>query len=225
MAFYLTIDRYGNEQAGGGSSFSNIVYFNATNPNSATIFDLNNPPTTNNDGLKANDSNLYVGTDGNLWVWNSASNSYVSYVENAPYVVHAHSPAAQSIPTSVSGNLANFGTTLSNNTAGAWNAAAGTFTASRAGFYQVTGQVEWASTTWPQGTIFAVGITKNNTNIATTRTITQATYTGLYNTTTATGIIYLAVGDVIRLTGFQASGGARSTAATSSTYLTIHEIK
>lgn len=58
--------------------FSNIVYVNNANPNVATIFDLNNPPTVNDDGLKNDVSNLYIGTDGSAWVYNSVTLNYVT---------------------------------------------------------------------------------------------------------------------------------------------------
>jgi len=58
-------------------AYSKIVYVNATTPTTATIFDLNNPPTTNDNSLKIDVNNLYVGTDASLWVYNSTSSSYV----------------------------------------------------------------------------------------------------------------------------------------------------
>lgn len=224
MAFNLSIDRYGNENVGGGS-YTSTVYVNGTNPNSATIFDLNNPPTTNNNALKSNDSYIYVGTDGSFWVWNTSTNSYTSYTQSSPYLVHAHSPAALAIPTSLGTALTNFGTTQSNNAGTAWNAATGTFTVPRAGYYQVTGSVEFQSTLWSAGTIFATGVTKNGANIAAIRFTVQANHTAGFNCGVATGISYFAVGDTIRLVAFQATGGTRTTSATLYTNLTIHEIK
>lgn len=141
-----------------------------------------------------------------------------------PYVVHAHSPAATAVPTSLATALANFGTTLANNAGTAWNAAAGTFTCPRAGYYELCGQVEWQSTTWTAGTIFATGVTKNGTNISASRNVVQATFTGGYQTALTCGIVQLAVGDVVRLSAFQATGGVRTTSATIYTALTIQEI-
>jgi len=59
-------------------NYSKIVYVNATNPNSATIFDLNNPPTVNDNLLKSDVANLYIGTDASGWVYNSTSLTYVT---------------------------------------------------------------------------------------------------------------------------------------------------
>jgi len=59
-------------------NYSKIVYVNNIDPNSATIFDLNNPPVTNDNLLKSDVANLYVGTDASGWVYNSTSLTYVS---------------------------------------------------------------------------------------------------------------------------------------------------
>ncbi len=61
-------------------SYSKVVYVNTVNPNTATIFDLNNPPTVNDDLLKANVNNLYIGTDASTWVYNSTSLNYVTKI-------------------------------------------------------------------------------------------------------------------------------------------------
>jgi hypothetical protein len=55
-----------------------LVYFNFTDPNSvsATIFDLSNPPTVNNNALKADVKNLYVGTDSSTWVYKTSPAGY-----------------------------------------------------------------------------------------------------------------------------------------------------
>jgi hypothetical protein len=59
-------------------SYSKIVYVNNNDPNSATIFDLNNPPTVNDNALKTNVNNLYIGLDASGWVYNSTSLNYVT---------------------------------------------------------------------------------------------------------------------------------------------------
>lgn len=61
-------------------SFSNIVYVNSNDPNTATIFDLNNPPTVNDNTLKSNVNNLYVGLNGSIWTYNSTALLYTTYV-------------------------------------------------------------------------------------------------------------------------------------------------
>jgi len=51
------------------TSYSKIVYVNATSPTTATIFDLENPPVTNDNLLKNDTANLYIGTDASTWVY------------------------------------------------------------------------------------------------------------------------------------------------------------
>lgn len=62
------------------ANFSNVVYVNSTSPTTATIFDLNNPPTVNDDGLKNSTSNLYIGNDGTTWTYKTSPAGYNTYV-------------------------------------------------------------------------------------------------------------------------------------------------
>lgn len=59
-------------------NYSKIVYVNNNNPNSATIFSLDVPPLVNDDLLKNDVANLYIGLDASTWVY-SGSN-YVTKV-------------------------------------------------------------------------------------------------------------------------------------------------
>lgn len=65
--------------------YVNIVYVNNIDPNVATIFDLNNPPTVNDDLLKADVDNLYIGTDVSTWVYNSTTLTYVTKVISSEF--------------------------------------------------------------------------------------------------------------------------------------------
>jgi hypothetical protein len=56
------------------------VYFNSTDPATATIFDIENPPVTNDDSLKENSANTYYGINGEVYVWNGTS--YVTKTYN-----------------------------------------------------------------------------------------------------------------------------------------------
>jgi hypothetical protein len=60
------------------ATYAKIVYVNATSPTTATIFDLNNPPVTNDDLLKNDTSNLYIGTDASTWVYDMTVFNYVT---------------------------------------------------------------------------------------------------------------------------------------------------
>jgi hypothetical protein len=55
-----------------------IVYFNAATPSTATIFDVDNPPVTNDNALKNLDSALYVSSVDNS-SWNSNGTVYKTY--------------------------------------------------------------------------------------------------------------------------------------------------
>jgi len=59
-------------------NYSKIVYVNNNNPNSATIFDDENPPIVNDNSLKSDVTNLYVGTDASGWVYNATSLNYIT---------------------------------------------------------------------------------------------------------------------------------------------------
>jgi len=60
------------------ATYATIVYVNATSPNTATIFDDENPPITNDNALKLNIDNLYIGNDASTWVYNGIT--YVTKV-------------------------------------------------------------------------------------------------------------------------------------------------
>lgn len=59
-------------------TYSKIVYVNTTSPTTATIFDLNNPPVTNDNLLKTDVNNLYIGTDASTWVYKTSPAGYVT---------------------------------------------------------------------------------------------------------------------------------------------------
>jgi hypothetical protein len=63
------------------TTYTQVVYVNNVNPNSATIFDLNNPPTVNNNALKTDVNNLYIGSDASAWVYNGSI--YVTKTDTA----------------------------------------------------------------------------------------------------------------------------------------------
>lgn len=69
------------------TKFSLVIYTNATNPNTATIFDTENPAVTNTSVYKDNANNLYIGTDGSSWTYNPTSALYVTYSDatNTPF--------------------------------------------------------------------------------------------------------------------------------------------
>jgi hypothetical protein len=54
----------------GAADGCGVVYFDTTDPTTATIFDTANPPVTNNNALKNLDCATYVGSDGSFWTSN-----------------------------------------------------------------------------------------------------------------------------------------------------------
>lgn len=73
-----TTDALNTLKASIPESYTKIVYVNATNPNSATIFDLDNPPLVNDNLLKDDVNNLYVGLNASTWVYKSTSLTYIT---------------------------------------------------------------------------------------------------------------------------------------------------
>jgi hypothetical protein len=62
--------------------FAKTVYVNAASPNlaAATLFDENNPATTNDNALKANVAYLYIGSDGSTWTYDpTGAGSYKTF--------------------------------------------------------------------------------------------------------------------------------------------------
>lgn len=84
-------------------NFTNVVYFNSTNPSTATIFDLNNPPVVNDNALKNNTANLYIGTDASTWVYKTTPAGYTTYVQpsSTPFFINGTTVDAGSNKTSI----------------------------------------------------------------------------------------------------------------------------
>jgi hypothetical protein len=58
------------------TDYSKIVYVNTATPTTATIFDINNPPITNDNLLKSDDNNLYIASDSSTWVYKTSTGLY-----------------------------------------------------------------------------------------------------------------------------------------------------
>jgi len=74
-----------NQNTGSASDFSNIVYVDATSPSTANIFDLASPPTTNDNDLKENPQNLYIGTNGEGFVWDGTAYVPIDLFDATPW--------------------------------------------------------------------------------------------------------------------------------------------
>lgn len=97
--------------------FAKTVYVNATSPSSATVFDENNPPETNNNALKADDNNVYIGSDGSTWTFDPTSpGTYKTFVVPAstPFNLASTTTDAGSNKTSSIWRSGNIGIGMNN---------------------------------------------------------------------------------------------------------------
>lgn len=78
------------------ASYAVIVYVNATSPSIATIFDDENPPTTNDNAFKTDADNLYIGTDASTWVWNGSSYVTKTLPESSNFIFNFVYPPVDS---------------------------------------------------------------------------------------------------------------------------------
>jgi hypothetical protein len=178
--------------------YSNV---NSTSPSSATIFSLDNPPVTNDDSLKQNDSNLYIGTDGTTWVWNTSTSTYTTYAY--PSSTKKILKTTRNTTTSIAspGNfLTSWPTSTIDTTSGAWNASTGTYTVNKTGYYRISASVQFDNAnTWAAGDRPYWQIRKNGATTLASNLVVQAAYTGGLTVPYAEGIEYLTVGTQLQL--------------------------
>lgn len=87
----------------GGGTEPNLVFVDTNDPNTATVFDDENPPATN-DPLLAQDSQyLYVGADGSQWTWNGTA--YITSPQNTTVGAGSSAAITRIFPASPSGTL------------------------------------------------------------------------------------------------------------------------
>ena len=65
------------------TTYSKVVYVNSASPTTATIFDIENPPVTNDNSLKNDTANLYIGTDASTWVYLTGTGYVTKTVSSA----------------------------------------------------------------------------------------------------------------------------------------------
>jgi hypothetical protein len=82
-----------------GTGDCGTVYFNGTDPSTATIFDTANPPVTNDNALKLKDCAVYVGTDGGVWTSNGTTYATKVYSYPTERYVHVFATAGQTTYT------------------------------------------------------------------------------------------------------------------------------
>jgi hypothetical protein len=207
---------------GGGSAqtFAKNVYFNATNPTSATIFDLENPPLTNDDTLKEDSNNLYIGTNGQTWTYNSSTDTYSTYV--IPTTTKAIFKARYSSARSISnGSIMNNFTNIQINTVPtAWNNATGNFTAPASGYYLASAELGVFGTL-ASGAFIEIGVYVNNVIQNTFLTQANSAVSGSHLVASGAVPIYMAQGDVFR---YQIGTQVVTTSHVNSTYFSIIQL-
>jgi hypothetical protein len=197
---------------------SKIVYVNATSPTTATIFDLANPPVTNDNALKNDSQNLYIGSNGSTWTSNGTVYSTYVYPATVKHMVHVRKSTTQAIAgnglTVVTGWDA-----PTTNTAGAaaFNPATGVFTAQRAGYYMLNARLSYdVNQAWsPLGGGRGVRILINGTGVGTSIVNNQTTFVSPGNEQTGTvvaGPRYLAAGATVSVDTFHNEGTVRNLA-------------
>lgn len=179
-----------------------IVYFNSVNPATATIFDIANPPSINNNSLKQDDQNLYTGSDSSLWRYNTATGLYETYVfpVAVKHMLFVRKASTQSV-ASESAVIA-WDTPVSNTAgASAFNAATGTFTCQRAGYYSSSARLNFASASWSvAGNSVSEKFMLNGVAVAVGRTEIQVSHTNqIAVNNTFAGPFWMAVGDTLKL--------------------------
>jgi hypothetical protein len=177
-------------------SFAKTVYVNAVSPSTATIFDLANPPVTNDNTLKADVSNIYIGTNGQAYTYNSSTATYSTAVNPLKSSVAARWTSAISIPANSQVNVVNLTGILANTTPSQFNATTGVYTAPAAGVYMVTAGVS-AFGSLMSGSYINLQVWKNFTNY--TNFLHQADAVGPNVHLTPSGSIpvYLNAGETI----------------------------
>ena len=87
----------------GGGTEPNLVFVDTNDPNTATVFDDENPPVTN-DPLLAQDSQyLYVGADGSQWTWNGTA--YITSPQNTTVGAGSSAAITRVFPVATNGVL------------------------------------------------------------------------------------------------------------------------
>ena len=88
---------------GGGTTEPNLVFVDTNTPSTATVFDDENPPVTNDPLLAQNSQYLYVGADGSQWTWNGTA--YITSPQNTTVGAGSSAVITRIFPASPSGTL------------------------------------------------------------------------------------------------------------------------
>jgi hypothetical protein len=176
--------------------FLKTVYVNTTSPNTATIFDEENPAVTNDNALKADLNNIYIGTDGSTWTYKSSTSTYITYKLPLNKVVFKVRCNPFTITTNNTAFISNWTAPIHNTHPTAWNKSTGEWTAPVKGYYHVSAKIS-LSATWTDFKYMNLSILKNGSSAAIGQMRSyNSTTTPMY--VTVNTMVYLGVGDKLR---------------------------
>ena len=206
--------------------FAKTVYLNNTTPATSTIFSEDNPPTTHDAALMADDSNMFIASDGSSWTYKTSTTSYSTYVypTTIPRGVTVQANNA-SIPSGPLTALTSFVTPIMNTSSGAWNTTTGVYTVNRAGIYRIDFRAMFANASFTAGNEIAAQIQRNGVTIYNASNFIERTATQYGMSGHAYATLQCAVGNTLRVLLYQNSGGARTLYAPTFNVLTIIEIR
>lgn len=95
--------------SGGGGTEPTLIYTDTPDPNTATVFDDENPPVANDDALKQDSQYMYISSDGAAWTWNGTA--YVSSTPNYVFGVGSSIAISRVMPASTVGTMLSSTTT------------------------------------------------------------------------------------------------------------------
>jgi hypothetical protein len=152
------------------------------------------------------------GTNYNTqWIDNGLS-TYISTTKNS---------TPQSISAVTYTQLTNFDTSTVGINASEWNRTTGVFTATKAGIYSVTAQIQFDVTNYIANNTVAVQLRKNGSPIATGFAILPVTAFIFPSCPVVTAIVQLAVGETLTIWAFTGTANATFSSANN---LTIQEL-
>jgi hypothetical protein len=174
----------------------------------------------------ADDSNIFIASDGSSWTYKTSTTSYSTYVypTTIPRGVTVQANSA-SIPSGPLTALTSFATPVMNTSSGAWNTTTGVYTVNRAGIYRIDFRAMFANASFTVGGEIAAQIQRNGVTIYNASNFIERTATQYGMSGHAYATLQCAVGNTLRVLLYQNSGGARTLYAPTFNVLTIIEIR
>lgn len=152
------------------------------------------------------------GTSGQLLQKVNATNYNTQWVNSDnPTYIQALKSTTQTISTNLQTIVTGWTNTFTNN-AGEWNSTTGVFTATKAGWYSVSGTVTYGSVQDTINCEYSVAINRNNATIASTRVFVELNQTAASykHMPMVTAIVQLAIGDTMSVVTSHFAGANRA---------------